>query len=103
MICSSTQEVMSMDLFLSDPHLSHSNIIIFERTQFQTIEEHDEFVKSLIQRSVSKYDTLYVLGDVGLLNDENITFWKSLPCKTILIRGNHDTQLGKCDQAFNIV
>lgn len=92
-----------MDLFLSDPHLGHSNIITFERTQFHTIEEHDEFVKLLIQRSVSKHDTLYVLGDVGLLNDENIAFWKSLPCHTILIRGNHDTQRGKCDQAFNVV
>lgn len=94
---------MHMDLFLSDPHLGHSNIITFERTQFQTIEEHDEFVKVLIRQSVSKHDTLYVLGDVGLLNDENITFWKSLPCNTILIRGNHDTQRGKCDQAFNVV
>lgn len=92
-----------MDKFTSDPHLSHKNIINFERTQFKTIEEHDAFIKHLIQSNVKPNDTLYVLGDVGEMSDENIKFWKSLPCKTILIRGNHDTQKGKLLRAFEVV
>lgn len=92
-----------MDYFTADPHLSHSNIIKFERTQFLTIEEHDEFVKNAIKSQVSKSDNLYILGDVGELSSDNILYWRSLPCKTILIRGNHDNQKQKCLEAFDVV
>ena len=92
-----------MDKFTSDPHLSHKNIINFERKQFKTIDEHDTFIKHLIQSNVKPNNTLYVLGDVGEMSDENIEFWKSLPCKTILIRGNHDAQKGKLLEAFDVV
>lgn len=92
-----------MDKFTADPHLSHKNILQFERTQFETIEKHDAFIKDLIQSNVKPKDTLYVLGDVGEMSDENIEFWKSLPCKTILVRGNHDTQKAKLLEAFDVV
>lgn len=92
-----------MDKFTSDPHLSHKNIINFERKQFKTIDEHDTFIKYIIQSNVKPNDTLYLLGDVGEMSDKNIEFWKSLPCKTILIRGNHDTQKGKLLKAFDVV
>lgn len=92
-----------MDYFISDTHLSHERIIIFERTEFKTIEEHDEFVKNKILSTVKADDTLYMLGDAGVMTDENIAFWKNLPCKTILIRGNHDTQKAKLLEAFDEV
>lgn len=92
-----------MDYFISDTHLGHSNIINFERTEFKTIEEHDEFAKNTITSKVFADDVLYVLGDVGELNEANINFWRNLPCKTILIRGNHDTQKAKLLQAFDEV
>ena len=92
-----------MDYFISDTHLSHDRIIIFERTEFKTIEEHDEFVKNKILSTVKADDTLYMLGDAGVMTDENIAFWKNLPCKTILIRGNHDTQKAKLLEAFDEV
>ena len=34
-----------MDKFISDPHLSHKNIIKFERTQFKNIDQHDVYIK----------------------------------------------------------
>lgn len=92
-----------MDKFIADPHLSHNNIINFERTQFNTIEEHDTFIKNLIKSNVKPDDTLYVLGDIGECSDTNIQFWKSLPCRTILIRGNHDQQKNKLIEAFDAV
>ena len=92
-----------MDIFISDPHLGHSNMLTFERTQFKNIEEHDSFIKKVIKDTVKKHDTLYVLGDVGNLTKENIAFWKGLPCKTILIRGNHDLQKEKAQKAFDVV
>ena len=95
--------VNKLDKFISDPHLSHENIIKFERTQFKTIEQHDFYIKSLITKNTQKNDTLYVLGDVGDLTKENMIFWKNLNCKTILIRGNHDTQKQKLLEAFDVV
>ena len=95
--------VNKLDKFISDPHLSHENIIKFERTQFKTIEQHDFYIKSLITKNTQKNDTLYVLGDVGELTKENILFWKNLKCKTVLIRGNHDTQKQKLLEAFDVV
>ena len=92
-----------MDKFISDTHLSHKNIIKFERQQFKTIHEHDQFIKHIIQSNVKPNDTLYVLGDVGELSTTNIQFWKSLPCKTILIRGNHDKQKTKLLDAFDTI
>ena len=92
-----------MDKFISDPHLSHENIIKFERTQFKTIKEHDIYIKNLITKNTHPNDTLYVLGDVGDLTKENMIFWKNLKCKTVLIRGNHDTQKQKLLEAFDVV
>lgn len=92
-----------MDKFISDPHLSHKNIIKFERTQFKNIDQHDVYIKNLITKNTNSMDTLYVLGDVGELTNENIKFWQNLKCKTILIRGNHDTQKQKLLQAFDVV
>lgn len=97
------KEITKMDKFISDPHLSHENIIKFERTQFKTIKEHDIYIKSLITKNTQKNDTLYVLGDVGELTKENMLFWKNLKCKTVLIRGNHDTQKQKLLEVFNVV
>lgn len=92
-----------MDRFISDPHLGHENIIKFERTQFASINEHDDYIKNLIMTEVKPYDTLYVLGDVGKLTQENISFWQNVSGKTILIRGNHDTQRGRLEEAFDTV
>lgn len=63
-----------MDKFISDPHLSHENIIKFERTQFKNINQHDVYIKNLITKNTSPMDTLYVLGDVGELTKENMIF-----------------------------
>lgn len=92
-----------MKKFISDTHLGHKRIIEFERTRFKTIEEHDEFIKRLIIENVRKDDELYILGDVGLLDENNISFWNSLKCRTICIRGNHDNQKGKLLRAFDVV
>ena len=97
------KEVIQMDKFISDPHLSHENIIKFERTQFKTITQHDIYIKSLIIKNTQPNDTLYVLGDIGDLTKENMIFWKNLKCKTVLIRGNHDTQKQKLLEAFDVV
>ena len=69
----------------ADPHFGHANIINFERTEFKTIEEHDDYIVISINKTVGKNDILYILGDVG-----DISRVKELNGYKILIMGNHD-------------
>jgi calcineurin-like phosphoesterase family protein len=75
-----------MDYFLSDSHFEDEDIWKMERTQFLTQQAHDEAVAASLKR-ISKHDTLYHLGDIG-----NLDRIAALPCRKILIKGNHDTR-----------
>lgn len=74
-----------MKYFISDLHFGHKNILTFERTEFASIEEHDQFIIDSINARVTNTDELYILGDVG-----NLKKVKELNGRLILIRGNHD-------------
>lgn len=75
-----------MEYFISDLHFNHSNILKFERQEFKTIEEHNEFIIASINRVVTKFDTLYLLGDLG----DDLELIKRLNGRKILVMGNHD-------------
>lgn len=70
---------------ISDPHFGHENILKFERNEFKSIEEHDEFLIASINKRVKPSDILYILGDVG-----NVHKVRFLNGRKILIKGNHD-------------
>ncbi len=70
---------------ISDTHFGHKNIIKFERTKYETIEEHDLDLIERINKQVKLTDTLYILGDVG-----NIETCRQLNGYKILLMGNHD-------------
>lgn len=96
-----------MNYFTSDLHFGHHRIIEFERDRFKTIEEHDDFIMSKIEQRVKAGDTLYNLGDFGFgsLSDDIIERYRKLPCKKVLICGNHDTynkivNLGVFDEVY---
>lgn len=80
----------------SDTHFSHKNIINFERTQFKTIEDHDNFLidthlkwfKS-IERAKANNDCVFIhLGDFGDL--KYLKLYAECPCSTVFLYGNHD-------------
>ncbi len=50
---------------ISDTHFEHNNILKY-RTQFTSIQEHDEFILDNILTVCGKRDSLYMLGDVAL-------------------------------------
>lgn len=81
-----------MQYFISDTHFQHFNILDFERgDKFKTVEEHDNFIMSLIESKVKKEDTIYHLGDFVFGEpSEFLDRWKKLPCRKVLILGNHD-------------
>lgn len=79
---------MSKVYFTADLHLGHKNIHKF-RTQFSSAEEHDAIVYENILRTVTKRDTLWILGDAAFTKD-SLAKIKALPCNVNLVLGNHD-------------
>lgn len=76
---------------ISDTHFGHENILKFERRNFKTIQEHDEYIISLWNKTIHKTDTVYHLGDVGLTKTGYLeTIIPRLNGYKILIMGNHD-------------
>lgn len=71
----------------SDLHLGHRNIVRFERKEFDTTEAHDEYIRQVIEKKVSRNDTLWVLGDIG----SGFEWLQDVGAERYLIRGNHDT------------
>ena len=81
---------------LSDFHFEHTKILTMERGCFDTIEEHDEKVLATFKKALQA-NIFYFLGDFGLVSGDMFYKIKKMtdkyPCKKIMIRGNHDTQL----------
>lgn len=75
----------------ADLHLQHKRIIEMCRTQFKTIEEHDQYVINRYNSVVGPDDLVYILGDVCFTpRDSAIKLLKQLNGRKILITGNHD-------------
>ena len=84
---------MSKVYFISDCHFGHRNICKY-RTQFSSMEEHDEFVFENIMSTVNKRDTLWMLGDMFFDGEVLEKYGKPIAERagwTHLILGNHDT------------
>jgi len=81
---------MSNTFFIGDTHFGHKNIIKFSRTQFNSIEEHDQTLIDNWNKVVKKNDCVWVLGDLAFgvsnlrLNVPRLNGTKKL------VLGNHD-------------
>ena len=82
-----------MDYLIADPHFSHENIIKYEKRPFRNAEiMNKELIKNW-NNTVTNKDTIFVLGDVGFANKEELTkIIKQLNGKKVLIMGNHDNK-----------
>lgn len=80
--------------FTSDWHLGHESIINWERTQFNSIQEHDEAILDFVRKLAKKIkpgDNVYMLGDYG--DTDKLWYIDELThvgAHTIFIAGNHD-------------
>lgn len=104
-----------MRYFISDLHFNHYNrisnqgIITFERTNFKTIEEHDNYLVRLLIELSSKLkpeDEIWNLGDFGSLDFLYIVdYFKKAGVKTYFVYGNHDSKsdLPYFEKAFDQV
>ena len=79
------------DYVTADWHFNHRRIILFERSRFKTIEEHNDYIVARYNAKVKDSDTCYVLGDVGFGDAKALTaIVKKLRGHKLLVMGNHD-------------
>ncbi len=83
---------------IGDTHFGHRNILTFKkedgsdlRPNFNTIEEHDEYLIQRWNSTVSPSDKVYHLGDVGFKSFSQLGLVLGrLNGTKVLIKGNHD-------------
>ena len=91
--------------FSSDFHLGHKAITKY-RTQFSSMEEHDEAILTMLE-SFPKRTLMHILGDF-LFDGPNLNYYllrlSNLPYKIKLVMGNHDSKLlySKCPSNIEI-
>lgn len=75
--------------FHADAHAGHKNVHRF-RTQFESEQEHFDFIAERYNSTVRKNDVVYFLGDVAFTKERlvDIAKWNG---RKIMILGNHDT------------
>lgn len=82
---------MNRTFFIADTHFKHKNILKYCDRPFPNINEHD---KTLIQnwnKTVSKGDLVFMLGDFCLSGKDTIAqFGQQLNGRKVLVLGNHD-------------
>ncbi len=82
---------MSHVYVTADWHIGHTGITDKFRTQFPSLEYHDEYILHNMGGALTKRDILYVLGDVALSSHAlNKIRAMNFPFKMYLVRGNHD-------------
>lgn len=75
----------------ADLHFDHKRIISFERSQFATIEDHNETLIRNYNAVVGPNDICYILGDFGFGDPEHLKMYSMrLNGYKIFIFGNHD-------------
>lgn len=82
---------MGKNLYISDTHWGHSNIINFDNRPFNSVEEMNKFMINSWNCTVSKDDTVYHLGDLCWGKEEDwLKLVPRLNGHKVLILGNHD-------------
>lgn len=79
------------NLYISDTHFSHKNIIKFDNRPFASVTEMDEYLIEQWNKKVNKDDTVNILGDFcwGKAN-RWLEILEQLKGNKVLIKGNHD-------------
>lgn len=79
--------------FISDLHFGHENVIRYENRPFKNGKDMEESIIKNWNKTVSKKDMIFILGDISFLNVEETTkIIAKLNGRKCLIMGNHDTK-----------
>jgi len=96
---------MGRIFFTADLHIGHKSILaMYPDRPFASagdIALHDEWLTDLWRRTVSRDDTVYVLGDLTFYKSKDASILLSkLPGRKFLISGNHDGSLKSLKNYF---
>lgn len=91
-----------MRYFISDLHFGHysfytnKGITTFERTQFKSIAEHDDYLGKVLinlSRKLTAFDEVWNLGDFGCIDRlGTMDLLRQTGAKVYFVYGNHDKQ-----------
>ena len=91
-----TKPTSMTEFFISDLHLGHSNIILYESRPFKDADVMDEELIKRWNSVVSKDDLVFNLGDFSFHNKYDTSEIVSrLNGRMVLIKGNHDCHSNK--------
>lgn len=83
-----------MNLYTSDLHFGHQNVIKFDHRPFADAEEMDDCIMKCWNTKVQPDDTVYIVGDVCYRSSKGAEWYlRQLSGHKILIIGNHDGSL----------
>ena len=78
--------------FTSDLHLRHKNILQFEQRPFESVEEMNQGLIDIWNKTIKKNDTVYNLGDFCFGSyDKWVEILEQLNGEIHHIKGNHDS------------
>jgi calcineurin-like phosphoesterase family protein len=80
---------------ISDLHLGHTNMAL--RRGFNSVEEHDNYIINTWNNTVTKRDTIWILGDISLEKSKEYSKLKLLKGYKKVLLGNHEL----CRRAHN--
>ncbi|MDD4242687.1 MAG: metallophosphoesterase family protein [Bacilli bacterium] len=85
------KHIIPLDSFVtSDSHFGHKNILNYQPgRKFSSLEEHNEYLINIWNKTVHKNATVYHLGDFIFYN-KDFNILSRLNGNIILIKGNHD-------------
>ena len=89
-----------MNYFTSDIHFSDEATFINEDRPFKNVKEYDEYIINLWNKTMTKDDTLFVVGDMLDCDGPNFTSWKDslkyikkIKASIVLIMGNNEDRI----------
>ena len=80
-----------MNLYISDMHLGHRNVINFDNRPFADVDEMDATMINLWNSKVGDEDHVYIIGDFSYRSGKTADWYlKQLKGHKHLVIGNHD-------------
>lgn len=91
-----------MNLYISDLHFGHGNVIRFDDRPFSDKDEMDKIMIELWNARVAPEDNVYIIGDFAYKNEKDETWYlERLRGHKHLIIGNHDHKLLSNEKAIS--
>lgn len=91
-----------MNLYISDLHFGHKNVIKFDHRPFMDVDEMDTAMIQLWNSRVQKDDNVYIVGDLCFKSGKSPDWYlRKLAGHKHLIIGNHDGVILKNQKALS--